>query len=71
MSSGEEETFVVENILDKRCKYGRVEYLIKWQGYDNPEDNTWEPKDNCVSISWFYGIFSLFSNLFLNFILLF
>jgi len=24
-----------------------VEYLIKWKGYDKPEDNTWESKDDC------------------------
>ena len=22
------------------------EYLIKWKGYDNEEDNTWEPIEN-------------------------
>ena len=23
-----------------------VEYLVKWRGYDDPDDNTWEPKEN-------------------------
>jgi len=48
--SGEEEgeeVYVVESILDKRVRRGEIEYLIKWKGYDNPEDNTWEPKGNC------------------------
>lgn len=44
-----EEVYIVENILDKRTtKKGRVEYLIKWKGYDDPADNTWEPEQNCV-----------------------
>jgi len=45
-----EEVYVVEAILDKRVKRGEIEYLIKWKGYDNSEDNTWEPKGNCVSV---------------------
>lgn len=23
------------------------QYFIKWLGYDNPKDNTWEDEDNC------------------------
>ncbi|CAD5211289.1 unnamed protein product [Bursaphelenchus xylophilus] len=47
-SSGEgEETYVVEKILNHRKIRGKKEYLIKWQGYDDPADNTWEPVENC------------------------
>jgi hypothetical protein len=47
-SSDESEVFVVEKILDKRIKNGVTEYFIKWHGYNNPDDNTWEPKENCA-----------------------
>ena len=46
----EEDEFVVENILKKRIvKKGKVEYLIKWKNFDEPEDNTWEPAENIES----------------------
>ena len=36
--------FVVETILEKMTsRQGKVEFLIKWKGYDNDEDKTWEP----------------------------
>ena len=39
------EDFVVERVLDKRLgRSGKVEYLLKWRGYDD-DDNTWEPAD--------------------------
>jgi len=41
----EEENYVVENVVDKRIKRGKVQYLIKWQGWGE-KDNTWEPVAN-------------------------
>lgn len=35
-------TYYVESFLEE--KKGAI--LVKWQGYDNPDDNTWEPKKN-------------------------
>jgi hypothetical protein len=58
-SSEEEEQFVVEKILDRRIRNGEVQYLIKWQGYNDPEDNTWEPAKNCVCSFWKLHFISL------------
>ena len=38
---GEDGQYVVESVVDKRKRAGQIEYLIKWQGYDDT-DNTWE-----------------------------
>jgi len=42
----DEEEYEVESILNKRYRKGKVEYFVKWKGWDDPGDNTWEPIDN-------------------------
>lgn len=42
------QVYEVEAILDHRKKGRRVEFLVKWKGYDN-EHNTWEPKTNLTN----------------------
>merc|ERR1712150_253282 len=37
-----ENEFEIEEILNRRLKRGKVEYLVKWRGYESPEDQTWE-----------------------------
>lgn len=41
----QEEEYVVERIIDKRTVKGKIEYYLKWKGY-NDNENTWEPKEN-------------------------
>ena len=43
MSDDEVEQYEIEAILNKRKHRGRIEYLIKWLGYDDAE-NTWESR---------------------------
>ena len=43
--------WIVEQIIDKRINKGKVEYLLKWQGF-NDDHNTWEPISNlsCIDL---------------------
>lgn len=41
----EETDFEVEEIIDKRVRKKKVEYCLKWKGY-NDNENSWEPKEN-------------------------
>src|SRR5437762_785433 len=41
----EDGVYVVEEILKKRVKSGKVQYFLKWKGY-GMEDCTWEPREN-------------------------
>ncbi|KAF3036529.1 hypothetical protein E8E11_004770 [Didymella keratinophila] len=44
--AGEDE-YVVEKILGHRFnRSGTLEFDVKWQGYENPKDRTWEPEAN-------------------------
>ncbi|OJD09639.1 hypothetical protein ACJ73_10172 [Blastomyces percursus] len=40
-----EERWEVKDIIDKRLHYGKIQYLVKWQGWTEAE-NSWEPVDN-------------------------
>jgi hypothetical protein len=40
-----QEEYIVEKILDSRLFRGKLQYLIKWEGYSY-QDKSWEPVDN-------------------------
>merc|ERR1719320_782463 len=44
----EEPEYEVERIVDKRVVDGATEYLVKWKGWENEEDQTWEPQENLM-----------------------
>lgn len=37
------EEYEVAEVLDSKLDHGKLYYLVKWEGYENPNDNTWEP----------------------------
>lgn len=43
ISDGDFNTYEVETILDSRIRRKKVQYLVRWTGY---EDTTWEPLNN-------------------------
>ena len=42
------EQFVVEKLLRQRDVHGKREYLVKWKGYPDKSDNTWEPENELL-----------------------
>jgi chromobox protein 1 len=42
-----EDIYTVEKIMRKRIVRGKVEYLVKWEGY-SIDQNTWEPVKNIL-----------------------
>jgi hypothetical protein len=43
-----EEEYTVERILDARVHRRRLQFLVKWRGWDNPDSNTWEPEEHVL-----------------------
>lgn len=41
-----EDEYVVEKILSHKFVKGEIIFDVKWQGYDDPKDRTWEPEAN-------------------------
>lgn len=40
----------VEKVLKHRFSGGEVEYQIKWLGYEDKKDLTWEPLENLYAV---------------------
>ena len=45
-----EDEYIVEKILDKKRVNGLVKYKVKWEGYEDLADCTWEPKENLENV---------------------
>ena len=46
----DEDVYQVERVLNVRKQKGKLEFEIKWMGY---EETTWEPKTNLQEIAFF------------------
>ena len=46
---GNELEYEVEEVLDSRLFWNKLQYLIKWKGYTE-ENNTWEPVTNLDNV---------------------
>ncbi|XP_055382579.1 polycomb group protein Pc-like [Condylostylus longicornis] len=47
MGSGDDRVYAAERIILKRVRKGKVEYRVKWKGW-NQRYNTWEPEENIL-----------------------
>lgn len=45
-SDEETQNWEVEQVIDKRVRNEKVEYLLRWKGW--PGNPTWEPEENCI-----------------------
>jgi hypothetical protein len=45
----EGEEYVVEEIMDSKLSRGKLKYLVKWEGYPNPTEWTWEPEESILA----------------------
>lgn len=48
--------YIVEKIVDKRSRGGKVEYRVKWENYPESQ-NTWEPISNLSSVAFLINEF--------------
>jgi Chromo (CHRromatin Organisation MOdifier) domain len=52
-----DEEYEAEAILDSRKFRGQLQYLVKWSGYDDPNENTWEPAKHLLNAPLLLGEF--------------
>eukprot|EP01055_Gregarina_sp_Pseudo9_P001863 Gregarina_sp_Pseudo_9__1862@NODE_2272_length_1067_cov_123_774319_g2091_i0_p1_GENE_NODE_2272_length_1067_cov_123_774319_g2091_i0NODE_2272_length_1067_cov_123_774319_g2091_i0_p1_ORF_typecomplete_len209_score10_26Chromo/PF00385_24/3_6e11Chromo/PF00385_24/2_2e03Chromo_shadow/PF01393_19/2_2e02Chromo_shadow/PF01393_19/1_8e04Chromo_shadow/PF01393_19/0_0016UnbV_ASPIC/PF07593_12/0_17_NODE_2272_length_1067_cov_123_774319_g2091_i0366992 len=45
----EDDIFEMEDVLAFRINDNQEQWLVKWKGYDDPSDQTWEPKSNFLN----------------------
>jgi hypothetical protein len=49
-AAAEEELFEIDYIKGRKLIDGHPQYLIKWKGYPDDKDDTWEPLSNLAGI---------------------
>ena len=45
-----DEIYRVKKVLRKRKRNGKVEYLVKWKGYEDPKFNSWVPESDITKL---------------------
>ena len=48
---GQPKTYVVKELVDKRRRKGIIQYLVRWKGYPQEKDFTWEPQEDIPAIA--------------------
>ena len=43
-----EEEYKIEELMDSKFVWNKLKYLVKWWGYPNQADWTWEPEDKIL-----------------------
>src|ERR1700720_3204744 len=43
-----EEEYEVEELMDSKVVHGKIKYLVKWKGYLDKADWTWEPEEKIL-----------------------
>ncbi|KAG2228904.1 hypothetical protein INT48_004676, partial [Thamnidium elegans] len=43
---GDHEEFIVKEVIDSRWYRRRLQYKVKWVGYEDPSEDTWEDANN-------------------------
>ena len=52
----QQEFYEVEKILNERTNGNKLEYLVKWKGYDESQ-NSWEPFENLKHLTFLFEEF--------------
>ena len=57
-NDSEDDDFDIEKIIDRRItRKGKVEYLVKWNNFDDIVETTWEPACNLLKVQNLINVF--------------
>ena len=46
IAAQDRDDYIIESILQHKGNRSNPQFLVKWLGYDDPNDHTWEPVKN-------------------------